>query len=47
MAEIRLHRLKEYLQRDQDLHGKYCLVVDGYIAKGHAHKLTKEKTVLK
>lgn len=47
MAEIRLHHLKQCLQRDQDLHGKYCLVVDGYIGKGHAHKLTKEETVLK
>ena len=47
MAEIRLHHLKQCLQRDQDLHGKYCLVVDGYIAKGHARKLTKEETVLK
>ena len=43
MAEIRLHHLKQCLQRDQDLHGKYCLVVDGYIAKGHARKLTKEE----
>lgn len=44
MAQTRLHHLKQCLQRDQDLHGKYCLVVDGYIAKGHARKLTKEET---
>lgn len=47
MAEIRLPHLKQCLQTDRDLHGKYCLVVDDYIAKGHARKLTKEETVLK
>lgn len=43
MAEIRLRHLKRRLERDKDLHERYRSVVDGYIAKGHASKLTKEE----
>ena len=43
MAEIRLRHLKRRLERDKDLHEKYRSVIDGYIAKGHARKLTKEQ----
>ena len=42
MAEIRVRHLKRRLERDKDLHEKYHSVIDGYIAKGHAGKLTKE-----
>lgn len=43
MAEIRLRHLKQPLERNKDLHEKYRSVIDGYIAKGHAGKLTKEE----
>ena len=43
MAEIHLRHLKQCLERDKDLHEKYRSVIDGYIAKGHARKLTKEQ----
>ena len=43
MAEIRLRHLKQRLERDKDLHKKCCSVIDGYVAKGHARKLTREE----
>ena len=43
MAEIRLRHLKQCLERDKDFHEKYHSVINGYIAKGHARKLTKEQ----
>ena len=43
MAKIRLRYLKRHLQREEDLHEKYRSVIDGYIAKGHTRKLTKEE----
>ena len=43
VAEIPLHHLKRQLERDKDLVERYRLVVDGYIAKSHACKLTKEE----
>lgn len=42
MAEIRLRHLGRRLEKDEVLHEKYRSVIDGYIAKGHARKLTKE-----
>lgn len=44
MAEIRLRHLKRRLERDNELHKKYRSVIDGYLAKGHAHKLTREES---
>lgn len=43
MAEIRLGHLKRCLQRDKGLHERYRSVANGYIAKDHARKLTKEE----
>lgn len=43
MAEIRLRCLKRRLERDKDLHIKYHSVIDNYVAKGHARKLTREE----
>ena len=43
MAEIRLRHLKRRLEKDKDLYEKYRSAIDGYIAKGHARKLTKEQ----
>ena len=43
MAEIRLRHLKRRLERDKDLHIKYRSVIDDYVAKGHARKLTREE----
>ena len=43
MAEIQLRHLKRRLERDEQLHEKYCSVIDEYIAMGHARKLIREE----
>lgn len=43
MAEIQLHHLKRRLERDEELQMKYRSVINGYIAMGHARKLTQEE----
>ena len=43
MAKIRLHHLKQRLERDKDLHEKYSSAISSYVTKGHARKLTKEE----
>ena len=43
MAQIRLHHLKRRLERDAQLRENYRLVINAYIAMGHARKLTREE----
>ena len=44
VAEIRLRHLRRRLERDQDLKGKYLAIIDDYVEKGYACKLTPEET---
>ena len=43
VAEARLSHLKKRLQRDPELHNKYRAVIEDYIAKGYARKMTAEE----
>ena len=42
-AEARLHHLKRRFYRDPDLEAKYRAVIEQYVIKGYARKLTPEK----
>jgi hypothetical protein len=43
VAEARLSHLKKRLQRDPELHNKYRAVIEDYMAKGYARKMTAEE----
>jgi hypothetical protein len=43
MAEQRLKSLSKRLSKDLELKGRYSEVLNGYITKGHARKLTEEE----
>ena len=42
-AQVRLHHLKRRFSRDPDLEAKYRAVIEEYINKGYARKLTPEE----
>ena len=42
-AEARLHRLKRRFSRDPDLEAKYRAVIEEYVNKGYARKLTPKE----
>ena len=42
-AEARLHHLKRRFSRDPDLEAKYRVVIEEYVNKGYARKLTPEE----
>ena len=42
-AETRLHHLKRRFYRDPDLEAKYRAVIEEYVFKGYARKLTPEE----
>lgn len=44
VAEIRLRHLRRRLERDQELKKKYLAIIDDYVEKGYACKLTPEET---
>ena len=43
VAEARLNHLKKRLLQDSDLNKRYRGVIEGYVAKGYARKLTTEE----
>ena len=45
MAEQRLQRLEKRLLKDEDLFFKYRTTMQEYIAKGHAQKVSRKRTV--
>ena len=46
MAERRLCSTEKVLKRDNALAEKYKEIIDGYVAKGHARKLTPEESAV-
>lgn len=47
IAEIRLRHLRRRLERDQELKRKYLTIIDDYVEKGYARKLTDEETKIR
>ena len=47
VAEIRLKHLKRRLERDPKLKMKYLAIIDDYVVKGYARKLTKNEATTK
>jgi hypothetical protein len=43
LAEVRLNHLKKRLRRDPDLKKRYRAVIDDYVMKGYARRMTKEE----
>ena len=47
LAEARLQHLKKRFQRDPELETKYRDVINNYVAKGYARKLSAEEATTK